>query len=566
MKNIKEREELAALLFAAPQGGPAADAAYWEAHYPGRALPGGAVVTRLGPSPTGFVHLGNLFMATINRRLARQSGGVFYLRIEDTDQKREVEGAVPTLIESLAYFGIDFDEGVRLENGAAAEHGSYGPYFQSARRAIYHAFARKLLLEGKAYPCFLTEEEITQIREEQERNKRLPGIYGTYAKWRNAEFEEVEKRIRAGEPWVLRLDADAAWEAGETVPFTDGIRGGITFPRNVLDVVILKADGLPTYHFAHAVDDHLMGTTQVVRGEEWLSSVPIHLMLFAALGFAAPAYCHTALLMKIDEETGVKRKLSKRSDPELALSYYISEGYHPKAMEEYLLTVLNSNYEEWRLANPGADNEDFTVTTEKMGVSGILFDLQKLEDVSRDTLLTLPSKELAEFMIGWARARDAEDGTEIADVYTVQRDTLEKALDVGRGGEKPRKDLAYARQIAAFIGYFFDEFFRMEDPLPENIPEAEAEALLKDYLASYDHSDDRDMWFEKIRGIAEAHGYAPKPKDYKKEPERWKGHVGDVSAVIRRALTGRLNAPDIWEIQQILGERRVRERLTPRTA
>ena len=535
----------------------------YEAIYPPRELPAGAAVTRLGPSPTGFAHLGSLFMATVNQRLARQSGGVFLLRIEDTDQKREVAGAVPELISVLSYFGIEFDEGTegdetKGDGSCVPERGDYGPYFQSARRGIYRAFARRLVLEGKAYPCFLSEEEISAIREKQEAAKELPGVYGGYAAWRGADLRLIENKILAGGPYVVRLNADyegGAASAGETITVMDGIRGGITMPKNIMDVVILKRDGLPTYHFAHVVDDHLMRTTHVVRGEEWLSSLPVHIALFGALGFDPPVYCHTALLMKMDG--GVKRKLSKRADPELALSYYIADGYHPLAIREYLLTVINSNYEEWRLSNPDVDNNAFIVTVEKMGASGILFDLDKLQNISRDTLARIPAEELAEFMLGWA-------GSERPAALPVLRENkalLEAALDIGRRGEKPRKDLAYAAQVFDFISYFFDPYFHMEEPLPDSIPEEDARILLKGYIADYDHADDRELWFEKIRGLASAHGYAPKPKDYKNNPGLYKGHVGDVSTVIRRALTGRCNAPDIYEIQQILGERRTRARL-----
>ena len=610
-----------------------------EMKYPPRALPEGAAVTRLGPSPTGFIHLGNLFMAMVNRRLASQSGGVFLLRIEDTDQKREVEGAVPSLIQSLGYFGIEFDEGVGLSGSVVTERGDYGPYFQSERREIYRSFARKLVLEGKAYPCFLTEEEIAAVRVKQEAAKELPGIHGVYATWRDADFDLVSERIRAGEPYVVRLNAGAdgtaadvteteiataditaaevtaakvtaaevtaaditaedvtvaditaaditvadgtaadvteteiaaadgtAADAAEgepaqadTITVTDGVRGNITMPKNIMDVVILKKDGLPTYHFAHVVDDHLMRTTHVIRGEEWLSSLPVHIALFKALGFAPPAYCHTALMMKLDG--GAKRKLSKREDPEFALSYYIADGYHPLAIQEYLLTVINSNYEEWRMANPEAENAAFIVTMEKMGASGILFDLDKLQNVSRDTLARIPATELAAFMTDWAR-RERPD---ILPVLIENREVLTKALDIGRGGENPRKDLAYASQILDFISYFFDECFRMEDTLPDNVPVADARALLAGYLESYDHGDDRDRWFEKIRELSAAQGYAPKPKDFKSNPGMYKGHVGDVSTVIRLALTGRRNSPDIYEIQQILGEPRTRARIETMT-
>ena len=652
---------------------------FYEEKYPPRDLPAGAAVTRLGPSPTGFIHLGNLFMAIVNRRLAKQSGGVFILRIEDTDRKREVEGAVPALIEALASFGISFDEGVGLVAGEATgrrgsgtageaaggtagtaaggvaggtaggtdgtaaggvageaaggvageatggtaetaggtaggvageaaggtdgasaceivERGDYGPYFQSAREGIYRDFARALVLEGKAYPCFFTEEQIETIRAEQEAAKELPGIYGHWAKWRNADLDLVAKKIRAGEPYVIRFNAgydsaaiegaggagstagagvisadnadydsaategagdtgDIAGAERQTISVDDGIRGIITMPKNVMDVVILKKDGLPTYHFAHVIDDHFMRTTQVVRGEEWLSSLPVHIALFRALGFEPPKYNHTALLMKMDD--GVKRKLSKRKDPELALSYYAAEGYHPLAIREYMLGLINSDYEEWRMANPEADSDGFIVNTERMGASGMLFDLDKLQHVSRETLARIPAEELADFMLEWAK----RENPGAYQVLRENRALLAAALDVGRGGEKPRKDLAYAAQIFAFISYFFDPYFRMEDPLPDNMSAPEARALLEGYLAGYDHEDDRETWFGKIRELAVANGYAAKPKDFKNNPDMYKGHVGDVSTVIRRALTGRQNAPDIYEIQQILGERRTRARL-----
>ena len=525
-----------------------------EASYPQRDLADGAYVTRLGPSPTGFIHLGNLFMATINKRLAVQSGGVFFLRIEDTDRKREVEGAVESLLASLAYYNIDFSEGATVDG----ETGNYGPYHQSERKHIYEAFIRELILAGKAYPCFLTEDQIEGIRAEQEAAKELPGIYGKYAEWRNADIDTLRSSISEGRPYVIRLNADASSEmagGGDTITVADGIRGEISFPRNILDVVILKQDGLPTYHFAHTVDDHLMRTTHVVRGEEWLSSLPIHIALFEALGWTPPIYCHTALLMKLDD--GVKRKLSKRKDPELALSYYIAEGYHPKAVEEYLLTILNSNYEEWRLSNPDVDNAEFTLTTEKMGGSGILVDLDKLRDVSRDTLVKIPASGLADFLVDWA----GRERPEALPVLTKDRALLEAALDIGRSGDKPRKDLESAPQMLSFVSYFFDEYYAINDALPENVNPADARILLDGYLETYRHDDDRENWFAKIRSLGEENGYAPRPKDYKKNPELYKGHVGDVSAVIRLALTGKLESPDIWEIQQILGEELVRERL-----
>jgi glutamyl-tRNA synthetase len=528
----------------------------FESKYAARELPVGAFVTRLGPSPTGFVHLGNLYMAYINMKLARQTDGVFFLRVEDTDKKREVAGAIETLISSLSHFGISFDEGViALPDGTLNEEGSYGPYRQSERKEIYDYFTEKLLTEGKAYHCFLTEDELAEIREKQEAAKLVTGIYGEWARYRDISTEEVRERISNGESYVVRLNADYAEGQSELKVF-DGIRGELTMPANVMDVVIKKADGLPTYHFAHVIDDHFMRTTHVIRGEEWLSSLPIHIALFEALGFEPPTYCHTAVLMKIDEN-GTKRKLSKRKDPELSLSYYTSEGYHPLAIEEYLLTIINSDFEEWRAANPKSPTEDFEMKTDKMGVSGILVDIEKLNDVSKNTLVNISAEELADFMEEWAMAARPE----LAAVFKQNRITLERAIDIGRSGDKPRKDLAYAAQIFDFLSFFFDEYFEITDEPPENVLAGDVNVLLLAYLDSYDHNDDRDIWFDKIRAIAVANGYAAKPKDFKKNPDDYKGHVGDVSTVIRLALVGRTSSPDVYEIQQILGEQKVRARI-----
>ena len=551
---------LADLLFPEGAAGSMLSTEDYDTKYPSRVLPEGAIVTRLGPSPTGFVHLGNLFMAIVNQRLAEQSGGIFLLRIEDTDQKREMEGAVPDLIRSLGYFGISFGEGASLDskdNSTIKERGAYGPYYQSERREIYRTFARKLVLEGKAYPCFMTEEELSMIRANQEKAKELPGVYGTYAMWRSADIGLITEKIHAGEPYVVRFLADNKETSRdkENITVIDGIRGELTMPKNNMDVVILKKDGLPTYHFAHVIDDHLMRTTHVVRGEEWLSSLPIHVALFRALGFTSPVYCHTALLMKTDG--GIRRKLSKRRDPESALAFYMAHGYHPLAVFEYLLGLINSDYEEWKLSNPNIDNKAFLISTEKMGTSGMLFDLDKVQHVSRETLARIPAVELADFIIDWAK-RENHDAYP---VLLANRTVLTAALDIGRSNDNPRKDLIYAEQIFDFLSCFFDPFFRMEDPLPNNIPEPEARILLEGYLTGYDYKDERERWFEKIRELAVSHGYAAKPKDYKNEPEKYKGHVGDVSTVIRRALTGRCNAPDIYEIEHILGEERVRSRL-----
>ena len=533
----------------------------YEALYPAREE--GKIITRLGPSPTGFIHLGNLYGAFVDERLAHQGAkaaqpGTFYLRIEDTDDKRFVEGAVETVINSLKFFDINFDEGATLpapgEEYGSAESGNYGPYFQSKRGPIYQAFAKKLISEGKAYPCFLTEEELADIRAQQEASKETTGIYGKYAeKNRNLSYEEVEANIKAGKSYVIRMKSD-----GDTSYFKvmDAIRGEVSMPGNDQDTIILKANGIPTYHFAHVVDDHLMRTTHVVRGEEWLMSLPIHVELFGKLGFEMPTYCHTAVLMKIDEETGNKRKLSKRKDPELSLDYYRNEGYHPQAVKEYLMTILNSNFEEWRAENPDADLDEFSFTTEKMSSAGALFDLNKLNDISKDVLLKIPAEDLADFLIEWAREFKPNILPLLED-----KEYLVKILDLGRDEAKPRKDFICAKQMWDFISYFYDDYFVIEDRIPEQVSDEDAKEILRRYLETYDHSDDQSAWFEKIRAITDELGYAVKPKDYKKHPEEYKGSVAHVSTVVRIAVMGRSQSPDVWSIQQILGEDKVRARI-----
>lgn len=524
--------------------------------FPKRELPNGAKVTRLGPSPTGFIHLGNLYGAFVDERLAHQSGGTFYLRIEDTDDKRYVEGAVETIINSLNFFDINFDEGALLDG----ESGIYGPYHQSKRGEIYQCFAKELVKKGLAYPCFLTEDELSEIRKVQEEAKETTGIYGKYAeKSRNLSIEEIEANISAGKPYVVRLKStgnhDLPSEEIRYIEIEDAIRGKVSMPENDQDVIILKATGIPTYHFAHVIDDYFMRTTHVVRGEEWLMSLPIHVELFEKLGFEMPVYCHTAQLMKLDN--GNKRKLSKRKDPELSLDYYRHEGYHPQAVKEYLLTILNSNFEEWRIENPDAPIDEFEFTTAKMSSGGALFDINKLNDVSKDVLLKIPAAQLCNFMTDWVK----EFKPNALKFFEGNEEYIEKVLDLGRDGNKPRKDLIYAKQIFEFISYFFDDYFVIQDQLPEEVSDEDAAAILAKYLETYNHNDDQSQWFDKIRAIAEEMGYAAKPKDYKKHPEEYKGHVGHVSTVIRLAVMGRSQSPDIWEIQQILGEERTKERV-----
>ena len=514
-----------------------------EQRFPKRNIDEEAMITRLGPSPTGFIHIGNLYGALIDERMAHQNKGSFLLRIEDTDDKRKVEGAEALIIRAMEYFGIHFDEGVTLEG----DKGEYGPYHQSERVEIYQAVAKVLVAQGKAYPSFATEEDLNKIREQQEALKLTTGYYGTWAVDRNLTMEDIRTKLDAGEPWTLRLKSNG--NPDESRSIADGIRGFVTIHPNNQDFVLLKTNGVPTYHFAHVVDDHFMRVTHVVRGEEWLATLPFHIELFETLGWEHPVYCHTAHLMKIDEN-GTRRKLSKRKDPEMALSFYEEKGYFPQAVREYIMTLLNSDYEEWRLSNPETPLEDFEVHLDKMATSGALFDMVKLEDVCKETLVHLSEEEIADFVINWAKKYHQD----VYDVIAPQKDDFIKLLGIGRNGKKPRKDLMNAEQIVKFTQYFFDAWFKQEDPMLEQIPNAEAVAILKDYLATYDHSDDNGAWFDKIRTITEERGYAVRPKDYKKNPDAYKGHVGDVSTVIRLAITGRRNSPDIWSIQQVLGK------------
>ncbi len=513
------------------------------------------VVTRLGPSPTGFIHFGNLYGAYINERLAHRNDGIFYLRIEDTDSKRQVEGAKEEIIKALDHFDITFDEGAM----ATGDLGNYAPYEQSKRRDIYRSFAAELLTKGLAYPCFLTEDEIADIRKKQEENKQNTGIYGEYALYRNLKEEEAVKKIEDGCEYVLRLKSTADIK----VDIEDGIRGKLSMPANDMDVVILKKDGMPTYHFAHVIDDHLMRTTHVIRGEEWLSTLPIHIVLFAHFGWEPPIYCHTAQLMKIED--GKKRKLSKRKDPELALSFYREKGYFKEAVMEYLMTLINSSFEEWRCENPGEDINSFEFSLDNMSKSGALFDIVKLNDVSKECLARMSEKSITRGLKSWANEYGIkQQGVKKAVIDAIiheDEDRLAKMLSVGRNGNNPRKDLAYCEQIAEFIAFFFDEGFAVEDELPAEVPREDAVNILNDYLQKRRGKNTSEGWFSDIKDISERYGYALKPKEYKKNPDMYKGHVGHVSTVLRLALVGRSNSPDIGEIQDILGKEKVEERI-----
>ncbi len=517
--------------------------------FPERNLPDGACVTRIGPSPTGFVHLGNLYNAIIAERLAHQSQGVFYLRIEDTDQKREVEGAVETLINAMAYFGVNFDEGATADG----DNGNYAPYRQRQRKNIYQVFAKELVKQGKAYPCFLTENELNAIREQQTSNKENPGIYGKYAeKSRNLTIEQIKENISQNKSWVLRYKGV---QTDEYITVEDAVRGKLEMPRNNMDFVLLKSDGIPTYHFAHVIDDHFMHSTHVIRGEEWLSSLPMHVELFNTLGWKQPIYCHTATLMKMDGES--KRKLSKRKDPELALSYYQQEGISQDAVWEFLLTLLNSNFEEWRLANPDADYKEFPYTLEKMSISGALVDLDKLRDISKNVICHMTAEQVYSKWLEWCEKYNQE----FAELIKKYPERTLSALNVGKGGNKPRKDLETWKQACDFMSFWYDETFKFEDEMSVECDDDTRKTFFARYLETYNNADESSEWFAKVKEITQELGFAVKPKDFKKNPDQYKGSIINITNMLRIALTGRANAPDIWEVSHVLGEEIVRKRL-----
>ena len=545
-----DNQKLADLLFPEVVNTPE----YYEEKFPYRKLPNKAEVTRMAPSPTGFIHLGNLYSALADERIAHRNGGVFYLRIEDTDEKRKVDGAVETIINVLRYFDIEFDEGAGFDD--TDPRNAYGPYFQRQRVEIYHTYAKSLVERGFAYPCFCTEEELDKVRAKQEEDKVLTGYYGEYATCRNLSYEEIEANIKAGKPYVLRLRSQGSPD--KEITFVDAIKGEIKLPENIHDIVLLKKDGIPTYHFAHAIDDHLMRTTTVVRGGEWLASAPIHYELFHLLGFKMPAYAHTAHLMKFDEETGGKRKLSKRKDPELSLDYYRKDGYHPYTMKVYLLTLLNSNFEEWHEKFPDKDINEFPFSVEKMNQSGALFDKDKLHNICKNELSKLSEEELYDFLYDWAKENEPEN----VEKWFGDREKMLQILRLymGVGAKRRRKDLMYAKQIFELISYFFDgesaeemDEFKLDDDMVSKI--------LKSYLAKYDHNDDNSVWFNKLKEIADEHGFASDMKAYKANPENFKGNVSDIAEAVRIAVTGRANTPDLWTIVHIMGEEQMTERI-----
>ena len=540
-------EDLANLIF--PN---AKDISYYEEKYPQRNLKEGAIVTRIAPSPTGFTHIGGLYQGLIAKKLAEQTEGVFFVRIEDTDQKREVENAITEIINSLKDFGIEQDEGMINENDS---QGAYGPYKQSQRKDIYQAYAKYLISQGKAYPCFCSPEEIEAIRQKQEQAKIRPGYYGVWAKCRNNTVEEMAQKIKNGENYIIRFKSPGRED--RKIKHKDIIKGNVEFPENDQDIVIIKADGLPTYHFAHAIDDHLMRTTHVIRGDEWLSSIPVHLQLFQELGFKAPKYAHIAPIMKNDN--GNKRKLSKRKDPEAAVSFYKEMGIPKEAVKEYLLNIANSNFENWRRANPDLDIEKFDLQLNKMSVSGALFDMVKLLDIGKTVISKFTAEKVYEEALNWAKQYDKE-----LEKILEDKEYALKVFRIERGNKKPRKDIAKWSDVKYIIEYMYeDEFYSKPQNYEYQVinQKEDITKILDLYIEKYyNPDDDKQTWFDKIKELAGKMGYAKEVKEFKANPDKYKAHVGDVSTVLRVALTARTNTPDMYEIMQILGKEKMIKR------
>ena len=523
---------------------------FYEQMYPARNLPEGARVVRIAPSPTGYLHLGTLFAALVNRITATSTGGVFFTRIEDTDKKREIEGGIEDIIDGLNRFGITIDEGFV---SGTNQSGDYGPYQQSRRAEIYQTYVKELIRQGLAYPCFCSAEELEAVRGEQEAQKLRTGYYGKWAKHRDITYEEAKALIDEGKTFVVRLKSPGSEE--NKVVFEDTIKGKIEMPENDEDFVLLKSDGIPTYHFAHAVDDHLMHTTHVLRGDEWISSVPKHIQLFKLLGFKLPKFGHISPIMKLDN--GAKRKISKRKDPEAAVHFFAEQGYDSECVINYLMTVAASDFEDWRRANPDASYKEFKFNLKKMSVSGALFDENKLTDVSKNMVAKLSSGQVYEKLTAWAKEFDEE----FYSILTKNPEYTKSVLAIDRDVPKPRKDIAKWNEAKEYFAFLFEELYTPCYELPENINPADAKAFLEEYKTVYSPEDDRQAWFDKIKAIAPNIGFASETKEYKANPDAYKGHAGDLSTVLRIAITGRRNTPDLCSIMQVLGKDKCIERI-----
>ena len=525
----------------------------YEKEYPKRDLPEGAVVSRYAPSPTGFVHMGNMLSCFIENKLPQQTKGVFYLRIEDTDQKREVEGGIDNIVNAIKMLGLEYNEGVI---STTEQKGKYGPYIQSQRKDIYDTFIKYLIEEGMAYPCFCNAEELEDIREKQKSAKARIGYYGQYAKCRQLDNEERAKRIKAGMPYTIRLKSTGNYE--KKIQFKDLVKGKVTFPENDQDIVLVKSNGIPVYHFAHVVDDHLMRTTHVLRGEDWLSSVPVHIELFNKFGFEIPKYAHLGLIMIVDSNGG-KRKISKRKDTDFTVESYHRKGYPTIALQEYLMTIANTNFESWRMAHPYDSLDKFEFSFSKVG-SSPLFDTAKLINISKNCISKMTAEEVYNYSLIWAKEYDEELAKMLED-----KEYALKVFGIERGNKKPRKDISKWSDVMYNIGYMYDdEFYGKVNEYPYQVisDKEDIAKILELYISKYyNESDDKQTWFDKIKELAVEMGYAGEVKEFKANPGMYKAHVGDVSTVLRVALTARTNTPDMYEIMQILGKDRIAKRL-----
>ena len=528
------------------------DRAYYEEKYKKRNLPNDAMVTRIGPSPTGFVHIGTLYQAIVANRLAKQSGGVCFLRVEDTDQKRLVENGIEQILDAVKNYQIPFDEyPIDMER----EVGEYGPYIQSKRVDIYQAFVKDLIIKDLAYPSFLTDEEKEEITEKQKKRKQRIGYYGIWASAeRSLTMDEVKEKVEAGIPYVIRLKSKGSFD--NKIIVEDCIKGKLEFPENDMDHVLLKSDGIPTYHFAHAVDDTLMGTTHVTRGDEWLSSLPLHMELFHVLGFEPPKYAHLATIQK--EEDGKRRKISKRKDPEANVKFYSEQGIPVEAVKIYLLTLANSNFEEWFLANPDKDIEEFKVTFDAMSTSGALFDMEKLLNISKNYLSRITAEHFYKELYDWASVYDKSSLSDLENY----KDIIIATLNIERNTVKPRKDYGMYSEVLPNIAYMYGDFFPENYEWQKITDKNEIKEILNTYIENYyDEDDTEEVWFNKMKSMCDALGYASNMKEYKKNPENFKGNVADVSTVIRVALTGKSRTPNLYDIMKILGVDEIKSRI-----
>ena len=518
-----------------------------EAKYPLRNLPSGAEVTRFAPSPTGFLHLGSLFTSMICRKVASQSNGVFFVRLEDTDTKREIEGSGKQLLDQLHIFGVSPDEGYLGDH----EEGKYGPYKQSDRAYLYKVGIKYLLSIGRAYPCFCSSEELDAIRKEQEKAKLTPGYYGEFAKYRNLSNEERISRIKAGDPYVIRFKS--LGDHNNKIGVSDLVRGDFEIAQNDQDIVIFKSDGLPTYHFAHCIDDHFMRTTTVIRGEEWIASLPIHVELFEAMGWNTPKYCHVPVIMKLDEN-GNKRKLSKRLDKEAAVSYFIEDGYPPLAVIMYLMTIANSNFEEWILSNQFKNMDDFTYSFNKMSHEGALFDMRKLNFFSREILGRMKIDEIYDFAYSYASRYNQE----LLEVINRDRSLFKSILNIERDKENPRKDYDKISSFLDIAAFFYNDKYQemIKSPLPfnERFSNEDIKEVLINLRDNLSINQDESSWFNSMKEIGEHINYAPNGKLYKKNPELYKGSVSDIAEILRIALTSKKNSPNLYYVMCILGK------------